>query len=104
MSAAFALGKFPAIRIDLEDPVSHLLREHLGTTMPEVLARWLTGPGCLLWSCRPSHFDEMPKDTKKELEPARCRRRGIAVVALTVFCLVVADVLRVNGPPVGVGL
>lgn len=54
VAAAHALGRLPAIHLDLDDPIAYVLREHLDASVPDAVTSRLTKhPNSCLRRCRP---------------------------------------------------
>ena len=94
LGAAHALGKLPAFQLVLEDPFSHVFREHLNATVPDVIVVYLTSnPKSCMRQFRP-HRLAGTSHQKKQKENARSRivRQIGIIVAIGMVVLVLLDV------------
>ena len=87
LGAAHALGRLPAVRFDLDDPVAYVLREHLDASVPDVLVSWLTRrPTSCLRRCRPQRLAAGGvKHHDRLLAMEKARQWAIAVVIVLVL-------------------
>ena len=92
LGASHALGRLPAVRFDLENPLAHVLREHLNATVPDCIVVWLTKhPNSWLRQYRPARL--IGQSHQDKLEDGR----KASVVRKVVQVLIVVGVLFVIG-------
>ena len=93
LGASHALGRLPAISFDMENPFSHIIREHLNATVPDFIVSWLTkNPNSCLRKYRPKRLiGQSHQDKQEDVGKAIVVRKVVKVLIVVGVLFVIGD-------------